>query len=98
MTGAYQMLKKNGPLDDAKLMDLREHEDRYYFRISGSDVGFWDALSAVKEAFHPQVRRYDPDKKEWSVPAEEEHEDKLCVIFKNAENAFRVLHSQLKMF
>lgn len=98
MSSAYEMLKKNGPLDDAELLDLREFEGRYYFRIKGGDVGFWDALDAVKSAFHPRVRRYNKEKKEWSVPAEEESEDKLCVIFKNASNAFTVLHSQLRMF
>jgi hypothetical protein len=79
-----------------KMVDLREHDGRYYFRI-GSGDNFATAVDALKASFRYQVRGWDPEAKEWSVPATEESEKKLAAIFLNAEEAFTALHSQLRL-
>lgn len=95
----FNRLRQFGPIDDAKILDLREHEGWYHFRISGSRCGFADALNAVKEAFtYGEERLYDPETKEWSVPATDESREKLEIIFSNGESALTALHSQLRMF
>jgi len=95
----YKTLLEVGPLKDAEMLDIREHNGRYYFSVSGGDCGFHDAIEAIKEAFvFGKERRYHPEKKEWSVPATRECEARLCNIFSNAENAFKAFHSQMKMF
>jgi hypothetical protein len=92
-------LRQFGPIDDAKILDLREHEGWYHFHISGSRCGFADALNAVKEAFtYGEERLYDSDTKEWSVPATDESREKLEMIFSNGASAMTALHSQLRMF
>jgi hypothetical protein len=80
-----------------KMVDLREHDGRYYFRI-GSGDNFATAVDALKAAFSYRDRGWDPEAKEWSVPATEENEEKLAAIFPNAEGAFTALHSQLRLF
>jgi hypothetical protein len=80
-----------------KLLDLREHAGRYYFRISSGD-DFAAAVTALKKAFPYTERGWNPDTKEWDVPADETSEAKLCAIFPNAANAFLGLKSQLRMF
>jgi len=99
MNEILSRLRRTGPIEDAEMLDLDERDGRYYFCISGSELGFADALQAVKGCFlYGSERRYNPETHEWSVPATNEMENRLCVIFENAPNAFRVLHSQMEMF
>lgn len=93
----WSRLKKYGPLDDAKMVDLEEHDGRYTFGIKGGH-DFGDAVNAVKQAFPFEEREYDPGSYTWSVPATEESERKLTLIFPNAEMAFMALHSQRRMW
>jgi hypothetical protein len=79
------------------LLDLREQDGRYYFRI-GNGRDFNDALLALKAAIAPRDRNWDPVTCEWDVPATQYSEDRLCAIFPNAANAFLALKSQMRMF
>jgi hypothetical protein len=79
------------------MLDLREHDGRYYFRF-GSGDNFAEKLDTFKRDFHYQVRSWDSERKTWSVPATEESEAKLAEIFPNAKAAFADLHSQLRLF
>jgi hypothetical protein len=78
------------------MVDLREYDGRYYFRI-GSGDDFAEKVDALKAAFHYRDRGWDPEAKEWSVPATEESEKKLAAIFPNAGVSFESLHSQLRL-
>ncbi len=84
-------------MPQVKMLDLREHGKRYYFRVSSGD-DFNGAITALKNAFHYTIRTWNPDTKEWSVPATEESEEKLSVIFPNAANVFLGIKAQLRMF
>lgn len=80
-----------------KMLDLRKHNNRYYFRLADGD-DFWDTIRLLKNTFRPKERGYDPDTKEWSVPATPVNEAKLAMIFSNAQICFVYLEAQLKMF
>ena len=82
---------------ECKLLDLREQEGRYYFRI-GSGDDFAAKLEAFKRAFHHRERTWDSERKEWSVPATEESEAKLIALFPNAAECFTILKAQLRLF
>lgn len=80
----------------AKMVDLREHDGRYYFRVAGGD-GFWDTVKLLKNTFGSHERDFDDDTKEWSVLATEVNEVKLAVVFSNAKSIFEYLHAQLPL-
>ena len=65
---------------ECKLLDLREHDGRFYFHF-GSGDDFTEKLQAFKRAFHYRERAWNGERKEWSVPATEESEAKLAAIF-----------------
>ena len=85
------------PRLNVKLLGLREHAGRYYFRVGGGS-DFNAAIAALKAAIHHTDRHWDPVTREWDVPATQYSEDRLCAIFPNAANAFLGLKSQLRMF
>lgn len=82
---------------ESRLLDLQHVDDRYLFRFGhGEDLPA--KVAAVKRAFAPAERTYDPDKNHlWSVPATPDSERKLAAIFPNAARAFEILHSQMKL-
>ena len=80
-----------------KILDLRQHDGRYYFRI-GKGGDFRDAIYLIKTTFNPTERDYDDDTKEWSVPATRLSEAKLTMIFSNAAVCLTYLDAQCTMF
>lgn len=82
---------------ECKILDLREHDGRFYFRF-GSGDDFTEKLQAFKRAFHYRERAWDGERKEWSVPATGESEAKRAAIFPNAAECFTILRAQLPLF
>jgi hypothetical protein len=78
------------PPFNVKLLDLREHAGRYYFRIGGGDD--FNAAIAYTD------RNWNPDTRKWDDPATRYSEDCLIAIFPNAASALLGLKSQLRMF
>jgi len=82
---------------ECKLLDLREHDGRFYIRF-GSGDDFADKLAAFKKAFAINERRWHEQDKQWSVWATPENEAKLAAIFPNAAECFAILRAQLPLF
>jgi len=80
-----------------KMLDLRKHNGRYYFRLDSSD-DFWDTIRLLKATFQPRERDYNPDTREWSVPISAQNGAKLAAIFNNARDSFTYLKAQTRMF
>jgi len=79
------------------MLDLRQHGQRYYFKL-GRGPDFWDTIRLIKNTFRPRDYDYDDETKEWSVPATSIDEARLCMIFSNAESCLAFLEAQLPLF
>jgi len=79
------------------ILDLRKEDSYYYFKL-GQGADFWDTIRLLKNTFQPKEREYNPETKEWSVPATAINEAKLAMIFENAEMSFAFLKAQLPLF
>jgi hypothetical protein len=82
---------------ECQMLDLKEANGRYYFRF-GSGEDFAEKLSRLKELFDYRERTWNPETKEWSVPATISSERRLEKVFPNAARCFLILKSQLRLF
>ena len=80
-----------------KLLDFRRDGDWYKFRIKGGDF-FFEAIAEMKKRILFENRRWDEDKKEWSVRVTSFNEKVLCVVFENGASCIETVKSQMKLF
>ena len=80
----------------AKIVDVRKHNGRYYFKVKGGD-DFNDAILALKKTLHFTERGWNAETKEWDVAATEESERRLARVFENAETVFYGKKCQLPL-
>ena len=80
-----------------KMLDLRQQGNSYYFKLDSGD-DFWDTVRLLKNAFRPRERAYNPDTREWSVPATPLNEEKLAMIFSNARDCLTNIKAQMRLF
>ena len=80
-----------------KLLDFRKDGDWYKFGIKGGDF-FFEAIAEMKKRILFENRRWDEDKKEWSIRATSFNEKVLSVVFENGASCIEIIKSQLTLF
>lgn len=85
-------------MNECKITEIREQAGWWYFKF-GNGRDFQAKVEAIKSEFiYIHERRYDPDRKEWAVIANDHSLEKLSRIFPNGGGMVRAMKAQKRLF
>lgn len=85
-------------MDECEITEIREEDGWWLFKF-GRGHDFRQKVEEIKRSFNYSTeRRYDPERKEWAVIANDESLQKLQDIFPNGGGAVRAMKAQLSLF
>jgi hypothetical protein len=85
-------------MNECEITEIREQAGWWHFKF-GNGRDFQEKVDAIKSEFiYMLERRYDPEREEWAVIANDASLEKLSSIFPNGAGAVRAMKAQLSLF